>query len=116
VEDSVIFGSNYDRGFNGSLSWGKLMRDLAISPPERTRDRLSATITLSDRVFGDRSRLVYFETSESIGTEVDYLLPLTLLPAMITDSRLKLTGRVSSGLLSSLPKLQDVFHIWGTRN
>jgi lipid II:glycine glycyltransferase (peptidoglycan interpeptide bridge formation enzyme) len=92
------------------------MRDLAISPPERTRDRLSATITLSDRVFGDRSRLVYFETSESIGTEVDYLLPLTLLPAMITDSRLKLTGRVSSGLLSSLPKLQDVFHIWGTRN
>jgi lipid II:glycine glycyltransferase (peptidoglycan interpeptide bridge formation enzyme) len=60
--------------------------------------------------------VVYFETSENIAREVDFLLPLTLLPAMITDSRLKLPGRVSSQLLSTLPKVQDMFHLWGTRN
>ena len=60
--------------------------------------------------------MVYFETSESIGREEDFLLPLTLPPAMITDSRLKLPGRISSRLLSTLPLLQDTFHVWGTHN
>jgi lipid II:glycine glycyltransferase (peptidoglycan interpeptide bridge formation enzyme) len=98
------------------FSWGNSMRKLAVSPPERTGDRLSATITLSGRGPGERARVVYFETRESTGREVDFLLPLTLPPAMITGSRLKLPGRVSPRLLSTLPKLQDIFHLWGTRN
>jgi lipid II:glycine glycyltransferase (peptidoglycan interpeptide bridge formation enzyme) len=92
------------------------LRELVISHPERDGDRLSVTITLSGRGLGDRARAVYFKTSESIGREEDFLLPLTLPLAMITDSRLKLPGRVSSRLLSSLPKLQDMFHLWGTVN
>src|SRR5215213_4626174 len=92
------------------------MRELAVSPPERTGDRSSTTITLRGRGPGDRVRVVYFETSAGIGREADYLLPLTLLPAMITDSRLKVPGKVSSRLFATLPKLQDVLHLWGTRN
>jgi lipid II:glycine glycyltransferase (peptidoglycan interpeptide bridge formation enzyme) len=60
--------------------------------------------------------VVYFETSESIGGEEDFLLPLTLPPAMITDSRLKLPGRISPRLFLTLPLLQDTFHVWGTHN
>jgi hypothetical protein len=60
--------------------------------------------------------VVYFESSASVGRERDFLLPLTLLPAMITDSRLKVPGKVSPRLLATLPKLQDVLHLWGTRN
>ena len=92
------------------------MRELAVSPPEQTGDRSSTTITLRGRGPGDRARVVYFETSAGIGREADYLLPLTLLPAMITDSRLKVPGKVSSRLFATLPKLQDVLHLWGTRN
>jgi lipid II:glycine glycyltransferase (peptidoglycan interpeptide bridge formation enzyme) len=101
-----------DRCFSG----GDSMRELAVSPPERAGDRISATITSSTQGLGDRARVVYFEASENIGREVDFLLPLALPPAMIAGSRLKLPGSVSPRLLSTLPKLQDVFHLWGTQN
>ena len=95
---------------------GESLRELTISPPERTGDRLSAKVTRSARGLDDRARVIYFETSESIGKEVDFLLPLTLPPAMITGSRLKLPGRVSPRLHSTLPRLQDMFRLWGTQN
>jgi lipid II:glycine glycyltransferase (peptidoglycan interpeptide bridge formation enzyme) len=60
--------------------------------------------------------VLYLQTSEGIGREEDFLLPLALPPAMITGSRLKLPGRVSSRLIATLPLLQDTFHVWGTHN
>jgi len=72
---------------------------------------VSASITLGNEV-----RPVSFETSESVGKEVDFLLPLALLPAMATGSHLKLPARISSQLFSAVPRIQDVFRLWGTEH
>ena len=69
---------------------------------------MSTPITL-----GGRTHNIWFAASEEFGgREADCLLALTLLPAMATASRLKLPEGVSSKLLSSLPRIQDVYCSW----
>ncbi len=70
--------------------------------------RVSVPITLDRRVYP-----VWFVASEDFGREADFLLPLTLPSAMVTGSRLKLPGTVSPQLLSAVPKIQDIFCLWG---
>jgi hypothetical protein len=67
---------------------------------------------LAGRTLDDRAHSVRYVASEDVGAEVDFLVPLTLLPAMVTGSRLKLPGQISSRLFSAVSKLQDVFCKW----
>src|SRR3954464_2473089 len=69
---------------------------------------MSTSITLD----GCMHNIRFAASEEFGGREADCLLPLTLLPAMATASRLKLPKGVSSKLLSSLPKIQDVYCSW----
>ncbi len=69
--------------------------------------RVSVPITLDGRVHP-----VWFVASEGLGREADFLVPLTLPPAMVAGSRLKLAGTVSPQLLSAVPKIQDIFCLW----
>jgi lipid II:glycine glycyltransferase (peptidoglycan interpeptide bridge formation enzyme) len=75
-------------------------------------DEVSTSITLAGRTLSDRAYPVLFVTSEGVGRKVDFVVPLALLPAMVTGSRLKLPGTVSSQLLSNVPNIQDVFRLW----
>ena len=88
------------------------MRELVITPPEWKYDEVSTSITLAGRTLGDQIHSVKFVASEDVGWEVDFLLPLALLPAMVTDSRLKLPGQISYRLFSAVPTLQNVFCLW----
>jgi lipid II:glycine glycyltransferase (peptidoglycan interpeptide bridge formation enzyme) len=88
------------------------LKELVVTHHEREADGVSTAITLAGQALGDREYPVWFETSEDVGGEADFLLPLTLLPAMVTGSRLKLPGKISSRLLSTAPKIQDVFCRW----
>jgi hypothetical protein len=69
--------------------------------------RVSVPITLDGRVYP-----VWFAASEDFGREADFLLPLTLPSAMVTGSRLRLPGTFSPQLLSTVPKIQDIFCLW----
>ena len=69
---------------------------------------MSVSITL-----GDQEYPVWFTASEGLGSEADFLLPLTLFPTMVMGSRLKLPGEVSPRLLSTVSRIQDIFRLWG---
>lgn len=51
-------------------------------------------------------------SGERFGSEPDFLLPLTLLPAMRAGSALSLPGSFSPRLLAGADRVQDVFHAW----
>jgi hypothetical protein len=87
------------------------MKELAVSHAEWDADRVAVSIS-----FGNRIEKVSIATSEDLGKEADFLLPLTLFPAMVTGCHLKLQGNVSSRLLSAVPKIQDIFRLWGTEH
>ncbi len=70
---------------------------------------MSVLVTLDGRAH----RLGFRTSGEEPGKEEDFLVPLTLFPAMLTRSRLKLPGKLSPRLLSAVPKIQDVFRLWG---
>jgi hypothetical protein len=79
---------------------------------ERETDKVSVSITLGGRVYP-----VWFASSgEAIGREDDFLLPLTLFPAMRAGAHLKLPGEVSPRLLSTVPKIQEIFRLWGAEH
>lgn len=90
------------------------MKRLMVSRPKWSSDEVSTAITFDDRVLGDRTSSVSFVASEALGKEVDFVLPLALLPAMAIGSDLKLAGMISSQLLAAVPKIEDVFCLWGT--
>ncbi len=79
-----------------------------IARAERNANGVSVSVTLAGQVYPVR-----FAASEDLGSEADLLLPLALFPAMVTGSRLKLLGEVSPRLLSAVPKIQDIFRVWG---
>ena len=70
---------------------------------------MSVCVTLDGR----EHQLGFTTSGEEPGREEDFLLPLTLFPAMLARSRLKLPGKLSPRLLSAVPKIQDVFRLWG---
>src|SRR5215217_6611414 len=83
-----------------------------VASPEWDSGRVTVSITLDGR-----EHEVWFSASgEEPATqeEEEFLLPLTLFPAMLSgSSRLKLPGRISPRLLSAVPEIQDVFRLWG---
>ena len=58
---------------------------------------VSISLEITDGTFGDRT---------------DFLLPLTLLPAMRNGFDLTLPGAISPRLLASSSRLQDIFSLW----
>ena len=84
------------------------MEELLVWKPSWTAKEMLTSIIL-----GGRTHHVRFAASEELGgREADCLLALTVLPAMATASRLKLPESVSCKLLSSLPRIQDVYCSW----
>lgn len=80
-----------------------------VASAEWAAKEVSVSISTGSRVYP-----VWFRVSgESPGRETDFLLPLTLFPAMISGSRLKLPGEVSLRLLSAVPEIQDMLYLWG---
>ena len=80
-----------------------------VASAEWDAKEVSVSISVGGRVFP-----VWFRVSgESPGMETDFLLPLTLFPAMINGSRLKLRGEVSPRLLSAVPEIQNMLYLWG---
>ena len=88
------------------------MRELIVTSPEWKYDEVSTSVTLAGRTLGDQVHLVRYVASEDVGAKVDFLAPLTLLPAMVTGSRLQLPGEISPRLYSTMPKVQDIFCQW----
>jgi hypothetical protein len=99
------------RGWNGDHEFvrakGVVLKELVVRP-EWGADTVSVSITLDGR-----THPVWFAASEDLGREEDFLLPLALFPAMVSGSHLKLSGEVSPRLLSAVPKIQDIFRLWG---
>ena len=84
------------------------MKELVASS-EWDSARVTVSITLDGRV-----HQVWFAVSgEEPGREEDFLLSLTLFPAMVGGARLELPGEVSPRLLSAVSEIQDVFRLWG---
>jgi hypothetical protein len=83
------------------------LKEVVVPHPEWNTDGVSVSVNLGGRV-----EQVSFVSSEGIGREVDFLLPLTLLPAMRRGSWLKLPGTFSSQLLLAVAKIQDIFCVW----
>jgi hypothetical protein len=54
----------------------------------------------------------WFSCQQGIGSASDSLAALTLLPAMRAGSPLELTEPVSPRLLSTLSRIQDIYHAW----
>jgi hypothetical protein len=80
-----------------------------VARPRWDDGRVSVAISIEDQV-----HQLWFATSgEDPGREADFLLPLTLFPAMVGKSRLRLEGEVSPRLLSAVPMIQDIFRLWG---
>jgi lipid II:glycine glycyltransferase (peptidoglycan interpeptide bridge formation enzyme) len=88
------------------------LRELVITPPEWRYDEVSTSVALAGRTLGNQQHSVRYVASEDVGQNVDFLLPFALLPAMVTESRLKLPGAVSPRLYSAAPKVQDIFYQW----
>jgi hypothetical protein len=63
-------------------------------------------------VIGGEEHDVSITASEELFQETDFLLPVMLLPAMRAGAALKLPGRVSPRLLTSVQQIQDIFGIW----
>lgn len=84
-----------------------MREELIVHGVEWGADRVSVSLT-----FGDKEHRLRFAASEKIGRETDFVLPTTVLPAMMTGVRLELPGEVSPRLLSAVPKIQDVFCSW----
>jgi hypothetical protein len=81
---------------------------LSTAKPKWTAKKVSTAITL-----GDNTHTVWYASSEELkGREADFLLALTLLPAMAMGTRLSLPESVSRELLSALPRIQDIFSSW----
>jgi hypothetical protein len=80
-----------------------------VASTEWDPGRVSVSISLDGRTYP----LWFAATGEDFGRQADYLLPLTLFPAMASGARLKLAGEVSPRLLSAVPRIQDIFRLWG---
>jgi hypothetical protein len=63
-------------------------------------------------VIGREEHKVWVAANEDLFQEADFLLPVALLPAMRAGVALKLPGRVSPRLLSSVQQIQDILNMW----
>jgi hypothetical protein len=72
--------------------------------------KVSVSVTLDGR----EHRLGFAISGDEPRKQEDFLIPLTLFPAMLTRcSRLQLPGKVSPRLLSAIPRIEDIFRLWG---
>lgn len=76
--------------------------------PGREADTVAVTLD------GLEQTVRFVVSGAEVGKEVDYLLPLTLFPAMARGHCLRLPGEVSPRLISAVPRIQDIFGLWCT--
>ena len=81
---------------------------LTIGAVELTEREISAEILVDGRSFP----LWFRVANGSFGRDLDFLVPVTLLPAMRLGARLTLPGPVSPRLAASVPKVQEIFTLW----
>jgi hypothetical protein len=82
--------------------------ELTIGGVELTEQEVSAEIRVDERSFP----LWFRVENGSFGRDLDFLVPVTLLPAMRLGADLTLPGPVSPQLAASVPKLQEIFSLW----
>jgi hypothetical protein len=92
--------------FRGSRRPGLLHETLAPHAELSARE-----LTLRLELNGDEIR-TRFSCEQGIGCASDSLAALTLLPAMRAGSPLELPEPVSPMLLSTMPRIQDIYHAW----
>ena len=81
---------------------------LTIGGLELTEQEISAEIRVDERSFP----LWFRVANGSFGRDLDFLVPVTLLPAMRLGAHLTLPGPVSPRLVASVRKLQEIFRLW----
>jgi hypothetical protein len=81
---------------------------LTIGALELAEHEISVEIRVDERAFPLWFRIA----NGSFGRDLDFLVPVTLLPAMRLGARLTLPGPVSLRLVGSVPKAQAIFSLW----
>ncbi len=81
---------------------------LTIGGLDLTEQEISAEICVDEQSFPLWFRVV----NGSFGRDLDFLVPVTLLPAMRLGARLTLPGPLSPRLVASAPKVQEIFGLW----
>jgi hypothetical protein len=81
---------------------------LTIGAVELAEHEISVEIRMDDSPF----QLWFRVENGSFGRDLDFLVPVTLLPAMRLGAHLTLPGPVSPRLAGSVPKLQEIFRLW----
>jgi hypothetical protein len=81
---------------------------LTVGAVELAEHEVSAELRVDGRSFPLWFRIA----NGSFGRDLDFLVPVTLLPAMRLGARLTLPGPVSPRLAASVPKLQEIFGLW----
>jgi lipid II:glycine glycyltransferase (peptidoglycan interpeptide bridge formation enzyme) len=89
--------------------------ELVATLIKQQTDLVSVSITPVGHELVNRADSTFFATSEPVGEKADLLVPLTLLPAMVVDSALKLRGEISQRALSAVPTIQDIYCLWEER-
>ena len=81
---------------------------LTIGAVELAEHEISVEIRVDDRAF-----LLWFRIANgTFGRDLDFLVPVTLLPAMRLGARLALPGPISPRLVASAPRVQEIFTLW----
>ena len=81
---------------------------LTIGSLELGEREISVEIRVDERPF----QLWFRIANGSFGRDLDFLVPVTLLPAMRLGAHLTLPGPVSPRLVGSVPKLEAIFRLW----
>ena len=81
---------------------------LTIGELELAEHEISVEIRVDDRPFS----LWFRVENGSFGRDLDFLVPVTLLPAMRLGARLTLPGPISPRLVAAVPKVQQIFTLW----
>ncbi len=79
-------------------------------------ERGPGKVSVSFTIDGQDHHIWFAASGDEPGEENDFLLPLTLFPAMVGATPLRLPGQISPRLLSAAPKIQDVFGSWCTEH
>src|SRR5688500_7687081 len=81
---------------------------MSIENLDISDDAISAEVRI-----GEVSQPLSFRVRNGIlGSELDFLVPVTLLPAMKTRVPLALPGRLSPRLAAAVPDIQAIFRLW----
>ncbi|OGL40512.1 MAG: hypothetical protein A2043_08035 [Candidatus Schekmanbacteria bacterium GWA2_38_9] len=83
-----------------------------VSEPRYSDEDVSQVVSASININGSCYEIYYRITGGSLSAGAETFLAATLLPAMKADGSLRITGDVFPKLLESIPRIQEIFHVW----